>query len=51
MYKNIVTASHAKNTLGSAASPIELPKAVNGIKVKTAIPVKVSIVTDIDALL
>ena len=51
MYRIMVRASHGKYTVGSAANPIDAPKPVNGIMVSTAIPVKVSRVSGIDARL
>ena len=51
MYKITVSTSHGKNAKGRGASPIAAPKPVNGIAVKTAIPVKVSNVRGADARL
>ena len=51
MYKRIVNSNQGKNDEGSAAKPIECPKLVKGIAVKTAIPVKVSRVSGADARL
>jgi len=51
IYSNTVPASQVKNTGGNAARPMFAPNRVNGITVKTAMPVIVSNATGIDARL
>ena len=51
MYRKIVSISHGKNDNGKAASPSVFPSAVNGIAVKTAMPVKEMMVSGKDARL
>jgi len=51
IYRKMVNASHAKYTDGRGARPIDEPKPVKGIAVKTAMPVKVNIMRGNDARL
>ena len=52
MYRKIVSASHAKYSAGKACSFSQSAShGINGIAVKTAIPVNVSKVTEADARL
>ena len=51
MYRDTVNSSHGKYAPGSGAKPMDLPKGVKGITVKTAMPAQVSRVSGAEARL